>query len=157
MLSPLGQFALGYMDLDVSSCIQACIQGTHPKYIAIQARYICIAPTTTPIQPPIHRDTSIVDTSRSHGIHGYIHTPVPTQEWYVSIHGVLEIGIFCQRTCRFLKHLHVVQFRNWGSKVPLDFYKPISTRPHDDYGFTDPPLSVHKLHEAVLNLDIVKG
>ena len=73
------------------------------------------------------------------------------------IHGVLEIGIFCQRTCRFLKHLHVVQFRNWGSKVPLDFYKPISTRPHDDYGFTDPPLSVHKLHEAVLNLDIVKG
>ena len=31
------------------------------------------------------------------------------------IDGVLEIGIFCQSTCRFLKHL--VKFRNWGSKV----------------------------------------
>ena len=41
--------------------------------------------------------------------------------------GVLEIGIFCQSTCRFLKHL--VKFRNWGSKVPLNFYKPISKTP----------------------------
>ena len=30
-------------------------------------------------------------------------------------------------SCRFLKHL--VRFRNWGSKVPLNFYKPISKTP----------------------------
>ena len=47
--------------------------------------------------------------------------------WRTVIDGVLEIGIFCQSTCRFLKHL--VKFRNWGSKVPLNFYEPISKTP----------------------------
>ena len=46
------------------------------------------------------------------------------------IDGVLEIGISANKVpvvCRFLKHL--VKFRNWGSKVPLNFYKPISKTP----------------------------
>ena len=41
--------------------------------------YRPFAPTTTPIQPPIHNDTSIVDTSRStnFGIRGYIPRYMP--------------------------------------------------------------------------------